>query len=191
VNDRPDQVDGFGNPVSSQGVTLPRPLQLARWVWIASTLVGVARSMVQLADRELLVTELRRQAPQLPQDQVDAAVNSGVLFTLLFSMVIFVIYVMVANRMVRGRRWARLVMTLLCAVSVVGTGFTLLGVASMGMARTTQLTGVQVDAWDLLFSLVILVLDISVLVLLNHPESRRFFRSVPPGPAARPTTGAD
>lgn len=188
--DRPDQVDAFGRRVTQSEVTPPKQLQLARWLWIASTAVGIGRSMLQLGDRQLLVTELRKGAPALPQDQVDAAVNSAVLLMLLFSAAIGVLYVLLSNRMVQGRRWARIVMTVLCSVSVVGTAFTLVGVASMGMTQTSELAQVPVDGWDLLFSAVILVLDVGALVLMHHPESNRYFQSVPRRTRAQRANGA-
>jgi hypothetical protein len=175
-HDQPGGVDAFGRKIPAADPAAPRPLQVARWLWIASTGTGLARSFVQLGDRETLIRELHREAPELSQDQLDSAASSGILFTLLLSFVVFGLYVMLANRMIQGRQWARVVMTVLASISVVGTLFTLIGIAAVGPETITRITGVRVDMLDVAFSAVLVVLDSAALALLYQPASNRFFR---------------
>lgn len=170
------EVDAFGRKVPADKLAVPRHLVLARWLWIASTVAGLLRSFIQLSDRGMLISELHRQAPQLAQDQLDAAANSGILFTLVMSLAVFGIYLMLANRMVQGRNWARVLMTVLGALSVLGTLFTLIGVVAIGPDAIMRATGVRVDIVDTVFSVIVVGLDASVLALLYRPDSNRFFR---------------
>lgn len=187
MNDPDQPTDTSGRQAQQAEPAAPGPLQLARWLWIASTVLGVVRSMVQLSDRPRLISELRKAAPQLTQDQIDDAANSGVLFALILSGLILALYVVLSNRMLQGRRWARNVMVALSGISVFGTMFTLITVAAVGMRQTVELTGgVRVDALDIVFTAVILLLDAAVLVLLFHRDSNRFFTA-----ARTPRRGAD
>ncbi|GLZ30702.1 hypothetical protein Lesp02_28910 [Lentzea sp. NBRC 105346] len=92
---------------------------MARWLWIVSALVSLVQVMVELADRERLVAEIRKREPALSQDDVDVAVQGGMVFTLLIVGVIVLLYVKAANRMAQGRNWARVVLTLVGGASVV------------------------------------------------------------------------
>lgn len=171
-----EDVDAFGQPSKPEKVTAPRVLVLARWLWIAGTAVGVLRSLKQLTDRVLLVRQVHQQAPELSQQQLNSAVNGVIMFTLLLSLAIFGLYVLLAERMMKGRQWARVLMTLLGALSVAGTLITLIGYAAVGSQAVSRATGMPVDPLDLVFSVVVLAVDIAVLFLLYQPDSNRFFR---------------
>lgn len=156
---------GNGAPVPPQWV------QRARWLWIASVVVWFARTLAQLGDRRMLIDQLREVQPELSQSEVDAAANTGILFALLLGLLIAAGLVLLANRMVQGRNWARIVILVLAAFSVISTLLTLFGLAVLGSS-----VGVQVDALNVVLGLVVGVLDAAVLVLLLRPEANRFFR---------------
>lgn len=165
-------------PGGDPTVPVPRYVDLARWLWIASTVIGFARSLVELSDRSALVSELRKMAPQMSQEQVDSATNSGILLTIVSSLAILALYIAIATRMARGRQWARVVMALLGGLSVLGTVLVVVGVAVLGPARVTQTAGIDmpVAPVDMVFSVVVAAMSVATLVLLFHPESNRFFR---------------
>lgn len=157
---------------------VPRPVDLARWLWIASAVAGFVRSLVELSDRTNLVSELRRMAPQLTQEQVDSATNSGILLTVVSSLAILALYVAIAIRMARGRQWARVVMALLGGLSVLGTALVVVSTITLGPAGAAQISGIgmPVVPVDMVFGIVVVVIDVATLVLLFRPESNRFFR---------------
>ncbi|HEX7302138.1 hypothetical protein [Lentzea sp.] len=149
------------------GPVVPRPVDVARWLWIASACVGMARFLSQLFDRELLVSEARRQNPALGQDQVDAGVNGGILFGLLIALAILLAYTRLANAMARGRNWARIALTVLGAASVSFGLFRLVAWGS-GVAASA---GVQLRPVDLGVTLVTTVLEASAIVLMYRSSS--------------------
>ncbi len=175
----PVQQDSPGKEQRTEsGPMVPRLLEIARWLWVASVLVGFVRSYVQLSDRGMLVSELHKAAPELSQKQIDSAANSGVMFSLVFSLAILGVYVLFSTRMVQGRGWARRVLAALGGLSVLGTVITLLAVATLGMAATTEMTGVRVEPLDLAFSVIVLILDAAALVAMFHPSSNRYFTEI-------------
>ncbi|MDX8037524.1 hypothetical protein SK803_45635 [Lentzea sp. BCCO 10_0856] len=151
----------------------PKLINVARWLWIASAGVGMARFLAQLFDRETLVSEARRQNPALGQDQIDAGVNGGILFGLLIATVILVAYMRLANAMARGRNWARIVLTVLGAASVAFGLFRLIAWGS-GIAADF---GVTMQPVDLGATVVTTVLDASAIVLMFR-ESAHFRKRV-------------
>ncbi|MFD5824261.1 hypothetical protein [Lentzea sp. NPDC060358] len=154
-------------------VAPPRPIDVARWLWIASAGIGMLRFVAQLFDRELLVSEARRQNPGLGQDQVDAGVNGGILFGLLIALVVLVAYTRLANAMARGRNRARIALTVLGAASVA---FGLFRVAAWGSGVAAS-AGVEMTAADLGVTVVTAVLDTSAIVLM-YRASAHFRTSV-------------
>lgn len=153
----------------------PRELELARWAWIATAVLDFARSVWQLADRERLTNEVHRAAPELTQQQLDATVNSGVLFTLLSSLALLVVYVGLSTRMLQGRNWARVVLAVFGGFNVFGTVMTLLALAVFGRGELVRLVGTTIQTSDIGFSVVVMLLNAAALVLMFLPAANRFF----------------
>ncbi|GAB2824189.1 hypothetical protein [Lentzea nigeriaca] len=141
---------------------VPKLVDVARWLWIASACVGVVRFVAQLFDREMLIAEARRQNPSLGQDQVDGTVDSGIMFGLLIAVTILVAYTRLANTMARGRNWARIVLTVLGAASVA---FGLFRLVAWAGGITADL-GVAMSPVDLAVTFVTTVLDATAIVLM-------------------------
>jgi hypothetical protein len=96
----------------------------------------------------------------------------------LFSLAVLALYVALAERMVRGRNWARVVITVLGGLSALGTAASLVLVPALGPAMVAQLTGMSVSVWDMVFSAIVAALDVATLVFLYRPESNRYFRDI-------------
>ena len=90
----------------------PRFLLISRMLWIVAALVSALRTIWQLADREALIDVLHKAQPDLPQDQIDAAANSGILFALLLQALILLVVVRLTNRLLQGRNWVRVVLSI-------------------------------------------------------------------------------
>ncbi|NYH78696.1 hypothetical protein FHR84_002021 [Actinopolyspora biskrensis] len=157
----------------------PRSVWLARWLWIAAAIVGFARSVIQMSDRRALVEELRSLNPELAQHEVDAAVNGGIMFSLLLVLAVAALYVLIGNKMARGRNWARVVILVIAGLLVVSTAFTLITTGSgTPTASVEGVPSMALGPLSLAFGIVIALLDAAVFVLLLRPESRRFFAEV-------------
>ncbi|MFI9813126.1 hypothetical protein [Saccharothrix variisporea] len=154
------------------GVTPPpRWIDVSRWLWIGSAVVGLGRFLVQLADREMLISELRKQQPALSQDELDAAASGGVVFGLLLGGLLVLVYALLANRMAQGRNWARVVLTVFGAAGVFLGVVRLIAVGS-GMAAAF---GLVIRPADLVFGAITMVLDCAALVLMYLPSVSSHF----------------
>lgn len=159
------------------GVTPPPKLiDIARWLWIASAVVGLGRFLVQLADREMLIGRLRKEQPTLSQDELDAAASGGVMFGLLLGGLMVLVYALLANRMAQGRNWARIVLTVFGAVGVFLGVVRLIAVAS-GLAAAFQLA---IPPEEVVFGVITMVLDSIALVLMYLPSVSGHFTTVKP-----------
>lgn len=159
------------------GVTPPpRLVDIARWLWIGSAVVGLGRFLVQLADREMLIGELRKQQPTLSQDELDAAASGGVMFGLLLGGLLVLVYTLLANRMAQGRNWARIVLTVFGAAGVFFGVVRLVAVAS-GLAAAFQLA---IRPEDVVFGVITMVLDCVALVLMYLPSVSSHFTAARP-----------
>ncbi|TWP47754.1 hypothetical protein FKR81_30900 [Lentzea tibetensis] len=145
---------------------------MARWLWIASALLGLVQVMVDLSDRDTLIAEIRKRDPGMSQDEIDAAVQAGLLFTLLIAGLIVLVYVKIANRMAWGRNWARIVLTVLGAGSV-GFGLLQLLAHASGVAAVF---GVALDPVDASLTVAGIGLDGTAIVLMFLPAAAAHFR---------------
>jgi hypothetical protein len=152
-------------------MTPPHPVVAARWLWIGSALLGAVRFVLQLADRQVLVAEMRKAQPQLSQDALDGAVSGGVLFGVLLAGALVTLYTVLATRMAQGRNWARVALTVLGGASVLFGLARLVAVVS-GTAATVNLV---ISPVDLAFIVVTTLLDATALTLMFLPVARTFF----------------
>jgi hypothetical protein len=158
----------------------PKPVDLARWLWIGSAVLGSVAFMLEVTNSDLLITELRKAQPDIGQSELDGAMSAAVLFSLLACGLLVLVHAMIANRMARGRNWARIVL------AVLGGGGILLGLARLlvvasGLAAAFDQT---VSPVNLAFSLVTMAMDGAVLVLMFLPSVAGHFRRAAVGQQA-------
>lgn len=160
----------------------PRPVALARTVWITGAVLGSIRSLLQIADRHSLLDQLRARAPELSQDQLNSLASTAIGFGLLLLAGFLALNVWIAVRMASGRHWARMLLLIIAGVELV---FGLIGLVGLGAGAPLP-AGVSVSGLDIAFSVVGLVVDVVTLLLLTRPESVAYFRRlrVPRPPAA-------
>lgn len=155
--------------------TPPKLVDIARWLFILSAAVGVVRFMVQLADREMLIRELRVQQPNLSQDDLDAAATGGVVFGLVIAVGLILVYTLLANRMAGGRNWARVVLTII-ACGGIFLGVVRLVAAVSGFAAAF---GLAVSGVDLAFGVVTMLIDATAVALMYQSSVSRYFTTRP------------
>ncbi|MER7077691.1 hypothetical protein SAMN02982929_05127 [Saccharopolyspora kobensis] len=171
------QVDAFGRPVPApEPSAAPQSLLVARWLWIGSVLIGVVQAFIQLADRSRLISELRAVNPELSQQDLDSAANGGIMFALLLKALILMVYVMLTRRMLEGRNWSRIVLTVFGGFGVFNAFITVLTVAAFGTALVHELTGVAITWVEVLFALVVAAVEVAAIVFMFRPDANRFIR---------------
>ncbi|MEV0676581.1 hypothetical protein AB0I60_08655 [Actinosynnema sp. NPDC050436] len=157
--------------------TPPKLVDLARWLWIVSALVGLGRFVVQLADREMLIDMLRAEQHdarvELSQDELDAAVSGGILMGLLLGGLLVLVYAVLANKVAGGRNWARVVLTVFGVAGIV-VGVSRLILVGSGLAAVMDM---PVATHDLVFGAVTMVLDAAAIALMYLPSVSGYFRS--------------
>ncbi|ONI82471.1 hypothetical protein ALI22I_41105 [Saccharothrix sp. ALI-22-I] len=154
--------------------TPPKLIDIARWLFIASAVIGMGRFLVQLSDREMLIDQLRTQQPALGQDELDAAATGGIMFGLLLAAGLVLVYTLLANRMASGRNWARIVLTVLAGVGIF---FGLVRLIAVGSGFAAAF-GLVVSPVDLAFGGVTMIIDAVAVVLMYLPSVSGYFRSV-------------
>ncbi|SFS45713.1 hypothetical protein [Saccharopolyspora flava] len=171
------QVDAFGRPVKPpEPPQPPRALQIARWLWVASVLVGAVQAFVELLDRERLIGELRQLQPEMTQTDLDAAANSGIMFTFMFKALTLMVYVLLSRRMLEARNWARVTLTVFGAFGVFNAVVTVLTVSLVGPELIERLTGMTVSVTDVVFAVLVAAVEVAAIVYMFRPESNRFIR---------------
>lgn len=160
--------------------TAPRWLILARRLWIASALVAFLRTMVQFMDRRVLLDDLARMQPELSQNEIDEAANGTILFGLLLAALSLLVYVLLATRMVQGRNWARIVLTVFGGLNVFSTLVLLLVVPAFPEELLRELAGRTISGWELGISVLVMALNVAAIVCMYQRDSNRFIRELRP-----------
>jgi hypothetical protein len=164
-------------PAKAERPQPPKLVDLARWLWIGSAVLGSAAFLLELTSGDMILTELRKRDPNLGQSELDGAMSAAIMFSLLACVVLVLVHAKIANRMAAGRNWARIVL------AVIGAGGIILGLMRLlvvvsGLAGAFEQT---VNPVNLAFSLVTMALDGTVLVLMFLPSVAGHFRGAPVG----------
>ena len=154
-------------------MTPPRAVDVARWLWISSALLSAVRTYLVLADRQGLRDQVTAVEPTLPMQQVEAVVNGEIILAVLISAALVGLYALVANKMVAGRAWARVLLTFFGVIFVLLGALGMVGLAD-GLAATQ---GLSVDPAEVALSVVGLVVEVVALVAMWLPPSNAYFRT--------------
>ncbi|MDA3628079.1 hypothetical protein OU415_21780 [Saccharopolyspora sp. WRP15-2] len=181
MTDLGQRVDAFGRPVPEPGPPqAPQSLLVARWLWIGSVLIGGVQSFIQLLDRSRLIEELRALDPNMGQMELDAAANSMIMFAFLLKALVLMVYLMLTRRMLEGRNWSRVVLTVFGGFGVFNALITLLGVAVFGIALINEITPVTITRVDVVFTALVAVVEAAAIVFMYRPDGNRFIRAMGP-----------
>lgn len=129
--------------------TRPVTVTAAFWLWVVSAVVGVIGAIVAFA-----TIGNNPQIQQLEQTEA-AAVTTGVTIAAVLFLVFAALRVLFAWFMYKGRNWARIVLTILAALSIIGV------LLSLGTATILE--------W------VTMLLVLVALVLMWVPQSNAYF----------------
>lgn len=179
MTDLEQRVDAFGRPVQPpEPPQPPKALQIARWLWVGAVLVGVVQAFIELLDRERLIRELRQLQPEMTQTDLDAAANSGILFTFMFKALTLMVYVLLSRRMLEGRNWARVTLTVFGGFGVFNAVITVLTVSLVGQELIERLTGTTLSGLDVVFAVLVALVEIVAIVFMYRPEANRYLREM-------------
>jgi hypothetical protein len=144
-----------------QPVEQPSSIRTAVRLMYIGAALSLSGAVVTLAQIDAIRDTIEDDNPSFSASEVDTAVNVTVGATVIAGLVGIGLWVWMAVKNGQGRSWARVVATVLGALSIL---FNLFGLASGGAT-----------AASLVFSLVSLALAAVILFLLYRPESTRFY----------------
>lgn len=168
-----------GQDEEQQEPTVPRRLVLAWRLWVAGACVAVLRSAAQFVDRHGLIENLNRMRPEMHQSQIDDLANSTIMFGLLWAVLVALVYVVLANRMLRGRNWARVVLTVFGGFTALNAVLLALVVTAVPADLLREIAGRGVSGWEVLAAGVGAALHVAAIVCMFLPDAHRFFRRTP------------
>ena len=170
VNDPDASGAGSSMPVAPQyqpqpvaAASVERPSSVTRavqlmYVGAALSLLGI---VVAWATKSQLSDQIEASSPTLTPDQVESAVTISLWAGIVVGLVAVGLWLWMAAANGAGKSWARVVATVLGALSVLSTLFSL-----------TSGTGVTIA-----MQLLSLVLAVAILVLLWRPASSAYFQA--------------
>lgn len=128
----------YPGPSSSPGRP-PKEVELSFRLWIASIVVGLLGSLLTFA----MLDEFRQQAiddiiastPEVDPQFAENAVNASLIGGLVFGLVLLGLEVLFIVKMRAGRNWARITLTVLGAIGIIGGLFSL---GQPGLAAVTS-----------------------------------------------------
>ncbi len=164
---QPGNMPGPGAQAASAPVQ-PQSIQRAVLLMRVGAGLSLLSIIITLLTRDSLRSQvaraLRKSSTTLTAQQVDTAVTVAVSIAVVVGLISVGLWLWMASANAKGRSWARIVATVLGALSVLSL------LSSVAQRQMTTL--------NLVVSLISLVLAIVILVLLWRKESSAYYEAV-------------
>jgi uncharacterized membrane protein YiaA len=160
----PSGPTGQGTPAAVPPPSIQRAVLLMRVGAALSVLSILITLLTRDALRSQVESTLRKSSSALTASQVDTAVSVAIGIAVVVGLVSVGLWLWMASANGKGRSWARIVATVLGALSVLSL------LSSVAQGQLTTL--------NLIVSLVSLALAIAILVLLWRKESSAYYDAV-------------
>ncbi|MEU4739467.1 hypothetical protein AB0G02_03240 [Actinosynnema sp. NPDC023658] len=144
----------------------PKSVDTAYLLWLISAGIGIVANLIGFATASAVARET------LAAMNVDASATSiqPGYGSLIFSLVLSVLWILVVMQMRKGANWARIVLTVLGVISVIGG---LLGLLAIGILFSVGFLG----AIQALLGLAQLAITIAAIVFMFKSDSNRYFKA--------------
>jgi hypothetical protein len=133
------------------------------WAGAALSVVELIVALASLGSIKDNIADQLRDNGDFSQDNLDSAYNVAVVSVFVSAIIGIALWLWMARVNGRGRRWARIVASVLGGVNV------LFFVVALGQGQATAL--------QLVFSAISVALAVAILVLLWRPESTAFYNA--------------
>lgn len=134
------------------------------WAGAALSLLSLLVSVLTAGQlRDKVRTRLEGSGQPLTSDQVDTAVNIGIVVGVVLGIIGVLLWVLMAWANGRGKSWARIVATVLGGLYV--------------LSFASSLVQGQLTTASLIVSVLLLAVDVATLILLWRSESSDFYRA--------------
>lgn len=166
-----------GGTPSGPSIVAPQPVQTSFWLWIAASVIGLVGGIVGLVvgfgAAEQAAGAAASQAPGVP---VRGIVIGTLIATGVFIALFVALFVVFAVFMRRGRNWARIVLTVLGAISIVSSLPGLIG------GSTTTVNGQVIDLGGgplvAILTVVSILLTVAAIVFSFLKPANEYFADV-------------
>lgn len=146
-------------------VSLPRSMHTAVQLMYVGAVLSLLSLVMSLTTLGSLKSQLRDRLEEDGRDVSEAVVNAGyrfaITFTAIAGIIAIALWLWMARKNGQGRQWARIVATVLGAINVISTIFSIVS------GNTTLIASI--------ITVVNLALAIVILVLLWRKESSNFY----------------
>jgi hypothetical protein len=141
----------------------PKAVDTAYLLWLIAAGISVVANLLGFVTQQAIVDQYVADSGLPPEIAESAAPGYG---SIIFSLVIVALWVVVVLQMRKGANWARIVLTVLGALSVLGTVVGVSVLLSIGFLGVVQA----------LLGLAGAVVIVGAIVFMFKPESSRFFK---------------
>lgn len=151
----------------------PAEVETAFKLCITQVVLGLLGAILSFTLVPTLVDQALAQAggAGIPADQLRAAATVGAISGLVFGIVLIGLFLLFAFMMRNGRNWARIVLTVVGAISVISN---LLSVGTYGQLFAMGIVGII----SVVLSIIGLVLTIAVIYFMFRPAANQYFKGV-------------
>ncbi|WP_246854144.1 hypothetical protein [Naasia sp. SYSU D00057] len=175
----------YGSAAPAEIPPRPRPVEIAFWLYILTAALGVVGLILSASTypalRAQALEDAQRQLEQqgqedvLPPGTIETIADSAFGVGIATGVIGILLYVLFAIFVRRGANWARIVMTVLAGLSILGTLF---AIASLALPSVTGASGAAEPApgSELIGILQCLCLVAATVLIWLRPSNEWFRR---------------
>jgi hypothetical protein len=103
-----------------QVIEPPREITWSFWCYVAAAVISLVGGLISLGSRQTFLNALRNNNHTLTDSQIQAAASVAVAVAVVFAVIFAGLYVLFAFKLRAGRNWARIVLTIIAALDLLG-----------------------------------------------------------------------
>lgn len=113
------QMPGYAEKPSGPPTAPPREVDWASKILFGLAGLGIVNTLLSFTMKDEIRDIVRDENPDYSADKLDSAVNGILGFAVVFGIVFALIYVLLGRKILQGRRWARVVATILLVLNAL------------------------------------------------------------------------
>ncbi|MGI9093083.1 MAG: hypothetical protein ACR2FF_06520 [Mycobacteriales bacterium] len=143
---------------------VPSTINSAFWLIVLSSLLGIVGSLLLFGSKSKIINNIKKNNPGYSTSKLNNNYHSIVIFAVIISIIFAALYIFFALKIRAGRNWARIVVTVLLVLGILG-----------GLANAVNS---NYNGAFKAFSVIGLILNVAILVLLWLRPSNEYMASV-------------
>lgn len=117
----PPPSDDYGTQRPAQSFEAPREIMASFWCFVGAAVIVLIGGLLTTGNKQAILDKLRTtNTTNLTESQLESVASTAVVIAVVVTVIIAGLYVLFAFKLRAGRNWARIVLTIVAVIDLLG-----------------------------------------------------------------------